>query len=140
MLGLYSKYLIFNGAVVLLAGLLSGFPLWYAIIRKMNPEKIHAWRVSHSVLITDGLMILIIGIIIPHLIFSDMAAWILVWSLIISGYSFVVTHIIGAWRGYRGLAAKPYGLNTILFGAHIIGAFGSLIGIAIVLYGSLRAF
>jgi hypothetical protein len=44
---------------------------------------------------------------------------------------------LGAWKGIRGLTAKPFGLNTLLFGAHLIGAFGSLTGIAIVIYGSL---
>jgi hypothetical protein len=51
----------------------------------------------------------------------------------------VVAFTIGAWKGLRGLTAKPFGLNTLLFGAHIIGAFGSLIGITITIYGSLKA-
>ena len=87
----------------------------------------------------DGLMMLIIGgLIIPYLILDELAVWVLMWALVISGYGFVVAFTIGVWKGIRGLTAKPYGLNTILFGAHILGALGSLVGISIAIYGTLK--
>ena len=138
MASLPTAYLLFNGSLVILAGLLLGFPLRYAIVKRKE-EVVNAWLVAHSVLIMDGLMMLIIGLIIPHLILDELAVWVLTWALVISGYGFVVAFTIGARKGIRGLTPKPYGLNTILFVTHIIGALGSLVGISITIYGTLRA-
>mgnify|MGYP001767149816 CR=1 FL=1 len=41
-----------HGSIVILAGLLTGFPLRSCILRK--EENHNAWRVAHSVLIMDG--------------------------------------------------------------------------------------
>ena len=138
MIGLPNKYLILNGAIVLVMGLLTGLPLRQAIIGA-KPDPIRAWRVAHSVFVMDGLMMLIIGLIIPHLILDELATWVLVGSLVASGYGFVLAFTVGAFKGLRGLTAKPFGLNTLLFAAHVIGASGSLIGSVIVIYGSLKA-
>lgn len=137
MISLPDAYLLFNGSVVIMVGLLIGFPLRDAIVKEKR-EAVNAWRVAHSVLVMDGLLMLIVGLTIPHLVLDRLTLWVLVWSLVASGYGFAVAFILGAWKGLRGLTAKPFGLNTLLFGAHIIGAFGSLIGIAIAIYGSLR--
>jgi len=138
MISLPTAYLLFNGSVVIMVGLLLGFPLRSAIVSK-NEAAVNAWRVAHSVLVMEGLLMLIIGLIIPYLILDRLAIWVLVSSLVASGYGFVVAFTLGAWKGIRGLTAKPFGLNTLLFGAHLIGALGSLTGIAIVIYGSLEA-
>jgi len=138
MISLPTAYLLFNGSLVILVGLLLGFPLRYAIVKKKE-EIVNAWRVAHSVLVMDGLLMIIVGLAIPYLILDRLAGWVLVSSLVAAGYGFVVAFTIGAWKGLRGLTPKPYGLNTILFVAHIIGAFGSLIGITITIYGSLKA-
>ena len=138
MINMPAVYLLFNGFVVILAGLLLGFPLRYAIIKKKK-KLVNAWRVAHSVSIMDGLMMIIVGLTIPHLFLDRLAIWVLVWSLVLSGYGFVMAFTIGAWKGLRGLTPKPYGLNTILFVAHIIGALGSLVGVLITIYGALRA-
>lgn len=139
MIGLPGKYLLFHGSIVLLAGLFSGVLFWLAIIRGKGGEAVRAWRVAHSVLVVDGLMMLIAGLIIPHVIMNEKSAWMVVLALITSGYGFVFAFIVGAWKGIRGLTPKPYGFNTVLFGGHMIGAVGSLIGIAILIYGLFRS-
>ena len=137
MKSLPAAYLLLNGAIVIMAGLLLGFPLRCAIVKKKGD--INAWRVSHSVLVMDGLLMLVVGLTIPYLLLNRLAIWVLVWSLVAAGYGFLVAFTVGAWQGIRGLTAKPFGLNTILFGAHIIGALGSLVGIAIATFGYLKA-
>ncbi len=129
------KYLLFHGSIVLMAGIFTGLFFWLVIILGKANESVRAWRVAHSVLIADGLMMLIVGLTVPHLNLSALAVWVLVVALILSGYGFVFAFIIGAWKGIRGLTPKPYGLNTILFIGHFIGATGSFIGIAILIYG-----
>jgi hypothetical protein len=131
-------YLLLNGSIVILVGLLNGLPLKAAIVKQR--ENVNAWRVAHSVLVMDGLLMLIVGITVPHLFLDGCAVWVLVWSLIAAGYGFVAAFSLGALKGIRGLTVKPYGLNTVLFAAHLIGAAGSLVGVMIMTYGSLRTF
>ncbi|MCL4476493.1 MAG: hypothetical protein M1508_09750 [Nitrospirae bacterium] len=100
---------------------------------------VRAWRVAHSFLIVDGIFMLVVGLAIPHLALSGQIVQILVWSVILAGYGFVYAFIIGALKGIRGLTVRPYGLNTVLFAGHLIGASGSLIGIVILIYGFLKA-
>lgn len=121
----------------MMVGLLLGFPLRCTIINKK--EDFNAWRVAHSVLIMDGLLMLVVGLTIPHVSLDKQAIWILVWSLVAAGYGFLVAFTVGAWKGIRGLTMRPFGLNTILFAAHVIGALGSLVGIAIAIFGYLKA-
>jgi hypothetical protein len=91
--------------------------------------------VTHSVLIADGLLMLIAGLCIPHLTMDPFFIWKMVIAFIISGYGFAFAFIIGAWKDIRGLTPWPFGLNSILFVGHFSGASGSLIGVALLLYG-----
>ena len=133
-----TAYLLLNGSIVILVGLLTGLSLKTAIVKQK--ENVNAWRVAHSVLVMDGLLMLIVGMTVPHLFLDGWAVWILVGSLIAAGYGFVIAFTLGAWKRVRGLTVKPYGLNTLLFAAHLIGAAGSLLGVMIIIYGSLRTF
>jgi hypothetical protein len=137
MMSLPAVCLLLNGAVVILAGLLLGFPLRWAIVKKQGD--MNAWRVAHSVLVMDGLLMLVMGLTIPYLLLGRLAIWVLVLSLVAAGYGFLLAFTVGAWKGIRGLTARPFGLNTILFGAHVLGAFGSLVGIGIAIFGYLKA-
>jgi hypothetical protein len=131
-------YLFLNGSIIILAGLLIGLPLRTAVVKQR--ENVNAWRVAHSVLVMDGLLMFVAGITVPHLLLDGWAVWVLVGSLIAAGYGFVMAFTLGALKGIRGLTVKPYGLNTVLFAAHLIGAAGSLVGVMIMTYGSLRTF
>jgi hypothetical protein len=139
MTGLLHKYLIFHGVIIILIGLFSGLIYWQTIIRDKRPEVIRGWRIAHVFLVIEGMFIIIVGLVIPHLTLGGLAVRVLVWTIASSGYGFAWAFIGGAWKGYRGLTPKPYGLNTILFLGHFIGAGGSLIGIAMVIYGSFMA-
>jgi hypothetical protein len=139
MAGLLSKYLIFHGAIIILIGLFSGMIYWQTIIRNKEPEVMRGWRITHVFLVIEGMFIVTIGLTIPHLALSGPAVRILVWIIAISGYGFALAFVGGAWKGSRGLTPKPYGFNTILFLGHFVGAAGSLVGIAIVSYGAIKA-
>jgi hypothetical protein len=139
MTGLFSKYLIFHGVIIIFIGLFSGLIYWQSIIRNKRPEVIRSWRIAHVFLVIEGMFIVIAGLVIPHLVLSGPAVRVLMWTNTSSGYGFAWAFVGGAWKGYRGLTPKPYGLNTLLFLGHFIGAAGSLIGITIIIYGSFQA-
>lgn len=132
------KYLLFHGSLVLLSGLIAGLLYWAAILRD-DKESLARWRVAHSFLVIEGMFMLVAGVSIPHLVLGDRALQLLVWTMVLSGYAFVYAFLIGALKGIRGLWMKPFGLNTVLFAGHFIGATGSLMGTAILIYGFLEA-
>ena len=134
----FTKYLIFHGAIIILIGLFSGLIYWQTIIRNKRPEVIRGWRITHVFLVIEGMFIVIVGLGIPHLVLSGLAVRVLVWTIASSGYGFAWAFVGGAWKGYRGLTPRPYGLNTILFLGHFIGAGGSLIGIAMIIYSTFK--
>jgi len=86
---LFSKCLIFHGAIITLIGLFSGLIYWQTIIRDKRPEVIRGWRIAHVFLAMEGMFIMIVGLIIPHLALNDLAVRVLAWTMISSGYGFV---------------------------------------------------
>jgi len=88
MTGLLNKYLIFHGAIIILIGLFSGLIYWQMIIRNKRPEVIRGWRIAHVFLVIEGMFIVIVGLLIPHLPLSGLAVRVLVWIIISSGYGF----------------------------------------------------
>ncbi len=129
------SFLLLNGAIVILVGVSTGFPLRHSVLSKS--EATNAWRIAHSVLIMDGLFMLVMGVVLRNINLDGFAVSILAWSLVCSGYGFTGAFILGAWKGLSALTVKPYGLNTALFGAHVIGALGSLTGVAALIYSIL---
>lgn len=138
MAGWYSTYIIFHGALVILIGLFSGVIYWQTILREKGLETIRGWRIAHVFLSIEGMFLMTVGLIIPNLLLGDLGLRGLAWIMILSGYGFVWAFVGGAFTGHRGLKPMPCGLNTLLFLGHFIGAVGSLIGMAIVVYGAIQ--
>ena len=112
MIELHSKHLLFHGSIVLMAGIATGLFFWLVIILNKSNDLVRRWRVAHSVLIADGLMMLIIGLIIPNLELNPLLVIVLIIALIISGYGFVFAFIVGAWKKRRGLTPLPFEIST----------------------------
>jgi hypothetical protein len=89
MAGLFNKYLIFHGAIIILIGLFSGLVYWQTIIRNKAPDIIHSWRIAHVFLVIEGMFMIIVGLVIPHLVLSGFTVRVLVWTIASSGYGFV---------------------------------------------------
>ena len=131
------RSLVVHGTIVLLLGIVAGIPFWLAIILRGSEATIRAWRVAHATLLGVGLMLILVGAVVPHTTLgASLRAW-LEWSLVAGGYGFVFALIGGAMVGERGLNPLPPGVNTVFFLGHAIGAMGSLAGIALLLVGLL---
>jgi len=133
-----AQCLLIHGSVVILFGLLSGIPFWVAILRRKDEGTIRAWRVAHATLIACGLLMIVAGMMSPHLSLSSELRSLLVWLLVTSGYGFVFALVVGAGTGYRALTPRPLGINTLLFTGHLVGAIGAVLALCIVLYGLLQ--
>jgi hypothetical protein len=138
-IGLPSKILLLNGALVLLAGLLAGAPMGAAINRKRAESVIRGWRVAHSGLTMGGIMLLAVALVVPHLVLSNVLVYLLVGAFVVSAYGFVVALPLGAWKGHRGLKSEPPGVNSIVYAGNLAGAYGSLLGTLILIYGAWRS-
>lgn len=132
-----ARFLMLHGAVVVFLGVLSGFPFWLAIVRDRGADAIRAWRVAHTTLISDGLVLLIVALMHPHVVLGTVAAWMLAWALVASAYGFVFALGVGAWVGERGLVPVPLGRNSLFFVGHAVGAGGAIVGAGLVLVGLL---
>ncbi len=88
MTGLLNKYVIFHGAIIILIGLFSGLIYWQTIIRNRRSEVIRGWRIAHVFLAIEGMFIVMVGLLTPHLALSGLAVRLLAWIIISSGYGF----------------------------------------------------
>jgi uncharacterized iron-regulated membrane protein len=88
MTGLFDKCVIFHGSIIILIGLFSGLIYWQTIIQNKRPEVVRGWRIAHVFLVIEGMFIIIMGLLIPHLALSGLSIQVLAWIIISSGYGF----------------------------------------------------
>jgi hypothetical protein len=132
------RLLLANGSLVLAAGILCGIPFYLSIVLGWPQDRVRGWRVAHATLIADGLLLLVAGILLPGLALGEPGRAVLAWSLVVSGWAFVLALAGGAWAGRRGLVPWPMGANTVFFVGHAVGAAGSVVGAAILAVALLR--
>jgi hypothetical protein len=131
------RTLLRHGLIVLLLGVLAGFPFWLAILGRGGDRAAGAWRVAHATLIATGLVLMSVGFVSPWLILSPPLRALATGSLVASGYGFAFAMIVGAAVGIRGLTPWPLGFSTLLFLGHLIGALGSVVGLGLTVWGIL---
>src|ERR1700722_6632962 len=101
-----TRQLILHGGIILLAGLLCGAPFGSAVIRGKSEATVRAWRVAHSGIVMGGIMLLVIGLVLPHLQLGDSGRELLIVSFVASGYGFTIALPLGAQYGHRGLTSE----------------------------------
>jgi hypothetical protein len=131
-----AKQLIFHGSVILLAGLLCGVPFGRAIVRGKPEAIVRAWRVAHASLPMGGILLIALAAAVPQLQLSASLLALMVWAFVVSSYAFAAALPLGAHFGYRGLTAKPPFLNRVVYAGNIVGAIGSLVGAALLVWGA----
>lgn len=109
------RLLLVHGTIVLSFGVLTGLPFWLAILRQRGAERIHGWRVAHATLIVNGLLLLLVALMGPHLDLSEALSALAAWALVASAYGFVFALGGGAWFGERGAESPPAGRQHPLF-------------------------
>ena len=131
-----ARYLIFHGAVVLVAGLLVGFPLGRAVHRDAPAGVIKAWRLAHDTLTAGPVLAFAVALVIASLgVNAWLKSWI-AWSWIASNYGFCFSLPLAAMTGQRG--HKPVGplANRLVFAGNLIGIASSSLGAVLLLYAA----
>lgn len=123
-----------HGLIILMVGLLGGFPFASAIKHKTGKET--AWRVVHSGSSMAGVMLIAIGIVTDYLCISPILNCIIFWGIISSTYLFVVAMVLAAAKGQRGIGTKETPKTAtwkIVYYMYGAGAALSIVSIALLI-------
>ena len=130
--------LLLAGGVVLLIGLLCGFPYHTAVTRQEFEEDVRAWRLAHSSLSMGGTTLLAVGAVLPWLQHGAWARPLVAWSFLLSGVAFSIALPYGAWKRQRGLVAQGPIDNWVVYAGNVTGALSSLVGAIVLVYALSR--
>jgi hypothetical protein len=127
-----------HGTVVILLGLLAGFPYALVVTGAMGGEE-RAWKMAHGEGIQNGLVILAVAGIGGRLALDERRSALCASALIAAGYGNVIASMIGAFSGNRGLAFALPVANLVVYFLFIVAIVGVLAGLGLVVSGARAA-
>ncbi len=127
--------LVFHGAIVILLGLLLGFPFGFVILGSL-PGSERAWRMAHLEGLLNGLLVIGVAAVAPRLRLGNRQATLLFWSLVVTAYGNTVAAAMGATFGVRGLAPGGPFSNTIVYVLFIVAVVTVAIALGLVAAGA----
>jgi hypothetical protein len=133
------RQFVFHGAVILLGGMLAGFPLAVAIARNYGAQDVHAWAVTHTSLVGAGILLIAIGAAMRQLALTDRQSRLLPHALLFSVYALCVGLVVSAITGHRGMAPDGSTLNLALCMTNVAGVVGALFAGVLLVRGSYTA-
>jgi len=129
--------MIFHGAVVILLGLLAGFPYALVVTGALASSE-RAWRMAHLEGVLNGLLVIAVAAVWDRLALVGRKRDVLVWSLVLMAYGNVVASAIGATFAVRGLAPGGSFSNTLVYGLFMAAVVGVVIGLGLVAEGAWK--
>lgn len=130
--------MVFHGAVVVMLGLLAGFPHAFVLTGQLAGEE-RAWRMAHLEGLLNGFVVLIAAAVADGLALSPRQYGWLVWSLVAAAYGNVVASVLGATFGVRGLALAPPVANIVMNLLFWVAIGGILAGVGLMIVGARNA-
>lgn len=147
--------LVLNGVGLLLTALiigwfyfvflLEGIRLWPFIVHleAAVPGDRRAWNMAHMEAITNGTILIAVGMAAPYFKFSALQARIVVIATITFGWLFTVPAAFNAWFGTRGLAFggepfEPSLANDLIFLAGWPSFLGAHIALPLFVWGAWK--
>ena len=131
-----SSRLVLHGAIMILLGMISGFPYGSAVTGGEDPR---AWRMAHLEGVLNGLMAIAIGAAGARILLSEGLQRLLFWSLVIAGYGNVLASMLAAASGQRGLEPAGDLANNLVFAGFMLAVVGVLVALILVVVGAYRA-
>jgi hypothetical protein len=127
--------LIFHGAIVILLGMLAGFPFALVAMGSMEGE-VRAWRMAHLEGVLNGLLCIAAGAVGRNLALGAGAQRLMTWSFVVMAYGNVLASIFGAWTGQRGLEFAMPVSNMIVFATFMVAVVAVFVGLILLAYGA----
>jgi len=131
-----ARYLVFNSALVLLAGLLVGVPYGRAVHRDAPDPVIRAWRLAHDTLTLGPTLGLAIAAVLSLLSVDAPTKSSLAWTWAVSNYGFCFSLPLAAVVGQRGHTLDKPLSNQLVFVGNMIGLGASSVGTVLLLYAA----
>ncbi len=128
--------LVLHGTIVILLGMIAGFPYAGAVTGGEDPR---AWRMAHLEGVLNGLVMIAIGAAGSLIELGTGLQRLLFWSLVVTGYGNVLASILAATSGQRGLQPDGPLANVLVFGGFLLAVVGVLIALLLVVFGAQRA-
>ncbi len=141
--------LVAHGGLILLVGMLTGFPLAFEILGGIEiwpspglvefrvPGDLRAWRMAHLQGILNGLLLIGIGAAGAQLRLTIRAERWIGRGLLACGWGNMMASLIGPLAGVRGLAFTGMGWNSLVFVLFMTAVVGGFVSIGLVLRGAL---
>jgi hypothetical protein len=130
-----SNQLVFHGAIVMLLGLLAGFPFAWVIGGTMEGD-LRAWRMAHLEGVLNSLLLLAVAGFLGRLALDARKQTILTWALVVTAYGNIVASIIGAATGNRGLEPTGPAANMVVFVLFIVAIVAVVVALGLLVYGA----
>jgi hypothetical protein len=131
--------LALHGALVLLFGLLAGIPYGSAIVGDAGVEAVRAWKLAHMEGLLNGVLLLALAGVAPHLHLGEWPRRVMVWGVVLAAWGNLLGATLGALVGERGLEPRGPVANAAVFTAFMFGMWGVLFGVPIVARGAWAA-
>lgn len=140
--------LIVNGALVLLAGYMSGWPFAVVVGAEVSgavsaiPGTVRAWKMAHLEGVLNGMLMIAVAAVATQIAMSGRLQKVIFWGLVVAGWTNVVASNISAMTGGRGTGFTGMDWNTfnfLVFMAGIIGAFAAAIALAMAGWRAAKA-
>jgi len=130
--------LVFHGAVVVMLGLLTGFPHALVLTGQLVGEE-RAWRMAHLEGLLNGMLMMLAGAAGGSLALSvNQERWLL-WALAAAAYGNVIASVFGASFGVRGLALTAPSANALVNLLFWVAIGGAFVGVALLITGAAAA-
>src|SRR5262245_43294478 len=129
------RCLVFHGAILLMAGNLAGLPFALAITDGWGEEAVRAWRVAHTGLASSGLLLVVVGVALPHVLLGAREGRVLRWAFLAAGYA-TLGLVVGAAAGVRGLQPAGPLTNLVVLASNTVLGLGALVGAALLIRGA----
>ena len=125
----------FHGAIVIVLGLLAGFPFALVILGQMQGD-LRAWRMAHLEGVLNGLLLWAAAGVGPVLRLSQRSQDVLLWSLVIVAYGNTLASVLAATSGERGLEPGGNAANMTVYVAFMLAVVAMFVALGYVAGGS----
>ena len=132
-----ARRMTFHGAIVILLGLLAGFPYALVVTGDLAGSE-RAWRMAHLEGVLNGLLLLAVAGVGDRLTLGAGAQRWLAWSLVVTAYGNVVAATLAAATGNRGLTPAGPLANLAVYVLFMVAVGAVALGLVLVAVGSRR--